>query len=300
MKPKFIGVKEIEPDLSILREWIDWTFFFHTWELKGTYPNILKNETYGSEATRLFNEANHYLDLIIAQNSLKAKGVYAILPANSRGDDVVVYKDETRTEVIETFHFLRQQHSDGEFNLSLSDFIAPESKSIADWIGMFAVTSGIGCDELVLDYEKKLDDYSAIMVKALADRLAEAFAEYLHFLIRKQIWAYASDESLSNQEIIQEKYQGIRPAAGYPACPDHSEKAGIWKILEPDKRFNLILTESYAMHPGASVSGWYFAHPKAHYFGLGKIAEDQVIDYAKRKGWSKNEAEKWLAPALNY
>ena len=240
------------------------------------------------------------LDTVIANQSLQAKGVIGLFPANRQDDDVVIYADESRQEILGVAHHLRQQTDKPKgANYCLSDFVAPVGSGINDYIGAFAVTGGIGEDELAASYEEKGDDYNAIMVKAVADRLAEAFAEYLHEQVRKQYWGYAPDESLSNDDLIREKYQGIRPAPGYAACPEHTEKQLIWDLLNAEEHTGMKLTESYAMWPGASVSGWYFAHPEARYFAVAKIQQDQVEDYAKRKGWDIETAQRWLGPNLN-
>jgi 5-methyltetrahydrofolate--homocysteine methyltransferase len=300
--PEFVGVRSL-PDFSLgsLREFIDWTPFFHTWELKGVYPRIFEHEKYGEQARQIFAEANTLLDRIIAEKLITARGVYGFFPANSVGDDVELYTDESRTTVLETFHFLRQQMAKAkdEPNRCLADFIAPKDSGLADHIAGFAVTSGIGMKELCERFKAENDDYNAIMTEALADRLAEAFAECLHKRVRDE-WGYGKAEALSNAELIQEKYRGIRPAAGYPACPDHTEKGTLWRLLDVEKHTGMLITESYAMWPGSSVSGLYFAHPKSHYFGVGKIDRDQVIDYHHRKGMSVREVERWLGSNLNY
>lgn len=295
--PQFTGRKElINFPLAELRKYIDWTPFFQTWMLAGRYPGILKDAVVGKEAQKLFNEANQMLDEIIANNSLQANAVIAFYPAQRRGDDVLLTEKE---KSIGTFHFLRQQNKKAQNlpNFALSDFISSENGK--DYLGMFAVTAGIGLEKLVAFHKANHDDYSEIMAKALADRLAEAFAECLHERVRKEYWGYAAAESLGNEELIDEKYQGIRPAPGYPACPDHTEKKLLFELLQAE-RVGITLTESYAMYPGASVSGFYFSHPDCRYFGLGKIEKDQVEDYAKRKGVGLEEVERWLAPVLAY
>ena len=300
--PEFTGVRVLDDfPLATLREYIDWTPFFHTWELKGVYPRILEHETYGEQARQIFAEGNALLDTIIQKKLLKARAVYGLFPANAVGDDVELYTDETRSAVLTRFHFLRQQaeKTKGEPNRSLADFVAPKDTRLPDYLGGFAVTSGIGLQELVLDFKAKHDDYSAIMAEALADRLAEAFAEYLHQRVRKE-WGYGKNEDLSQTDLIFEKYRGIRPAAGYPACPDHTEKGTLWKLLDVEKNTGMKLTESYAMWPGSSVSGLYFAHPASQYFGLGKIDKDQALDYHERKGITLGEVERWLGSNLNY
>jgi 5-methyltetrahydrofolate--homocysteine methyltransferase len=300
--PEFTGARVLEDfPLATLREYIDWTPLFHTWELKGIYPAILEHEKYGEQARQIFAEASALLDEIIANKLLTARGVYGLFRANAVGDDVELYADATRTTVLDRFHFLRQQTANekGEPNRSLSDFIAPRESGLADHIGGFAVTTGIGLKELTGKYRAQNDDYNAIMAEAIADRLAEAFAECLHERARRE-WGYGLHEGLSKPELIAEKYRGIRPAAGYPACPDHTEKAALWRLLDVEKSTGILLTESFAMWPGSSVSGLYFAHPRARYFGLGKIDRDQVVDYHVRKGMTVGEVERWLGPNLNY
>jgi 5-methyltetrahydrofolate--homocysteine methyltransferase len=300
-QPSFTGVRVLDDfPLETLREYIDWTPFFHTWELKGVYPRILTDEKYGSQATQIFTEANALLDRIIAERLLRARGVYGIFAANAVGDDVALFDDGRATEKTR-FHFLRQQLDRGasEPCRSLSDFIAPADSGLADHIGAFAVTTGIGLSELCDQFRKQHDDYNAIMAEAIADRLAEAFAECLHKLVRDQ-WGYGLAETFSPAELIQEKYRGIRPAAGYPACPDHTEKGTLWQLLDTEAATGIKLTESYAMWPGSSVSGLYFAHPESRYFTLGKIDRDQVADYSRRKQMSIAEVERWLGPNLNY
>ena len=300
-KPLKTGAQVIEElPLDTLRDYIDWTPFFHTWELKGVYPRILEHEKYGEQAKTLYNDAQKLLDEIIAKKLLKARGIYGLFPANRVGDDVELYTDESRQQVLSRFHFLRQQtEREDEPCRALSDFIAAKESGLPDYLGTFAVTTGIGAKELTDRYKAEHDDYNAIMAEALADRLAEAFAEYLHQQVRQE-WGYGQDENLSPAELIREKYRGIRPAAGYPACPDHTEKRILWDLLDVEKKAGIQLTESCAMWPGASVSGLYFAHPKSRYFSLGKIERDQVEDYAKRKQMTQAEVERWLAPNLNY
>ncbi|MBZ0199279.1 MAG: methionine synthase [Ignavibacteriaceae bacterium] len=289
--------------LEILRESIDWTPFFQTWELKGKYPAIFEDAKYGTEARGLFDDANKMLDKIVNEKSLTANGVVGIFPANSVSyDDIEIYTDESRKGVKQILHTLRSQsQKSGEIpNLALADFIAPKETGVNDYIGAFAVTTGIGIEKLIEQYEKEHDDYSIIMVKSLADRLAEAFAEHLHEKVRKELWGYAADEKLNNEEIIKEKYTGIRPAPGYPAQPDHTEKRTIFELLNVEKNTDITLTESLAMYPAAAVSGLYFANPESRYFNVGKIGKDQVMDYRKRKGYSLEETERWLMPLLNY
>jgi 5-methyltetrahydrofolate--homocysteine methyltransferase len=302
-KPAFIGNKTlVDFPLEELVDYIDWSPFFHTWELRGSYPKILQDEVVGVEATKLFKDAQSMLNDFVTNKKIKASGVFGFYPANSIADDIELYADESRTHVYEQLFTLRQQAEkvDGQNYLALADFVAPKSTELKDYVGMFAVTAGIGLDEVVAAYEANLDDYNSIMAKAIADRLAEAFAEKLHELVRKEYWAYANNEKLTNDDLIKEKYQGIRPAPGYPACPDHTEKKTIFKILNAEKEIGLHLTENFAMYPTAAVSGYYFAHKESNYFGLGKIGKDQVIDYAKRKGLSVEEIERWLTPNLSY
>lgn len=287
-------------DVATLRQYIDWTPFFMTWSLMGKYPAILDHEEVGEEAKRLYKDANDLLDRVEKEGLLKARGMCALFPANSVDDDIEVYTDESRTEILKVLHNLRQQTEKPKgFNYCLSDYIAPKKSGKADWIGGFAVTGGIGERELADDYKAKGDDYNAIMIQAVADRLAEAFAEYLHKEVRKDIWGYSSDEDLSNDDLIREKYQGIRPAPGYPACPEHTEKGTLWELMEVEESIGMSLTSSYAMWPGASVSGMYFSHPDSRYFAIAQIQQDQAESYAERKGWDMLETEKWLGPNLN-
>nr|WP_216599566.1 methionine synthase [Vibrio sp. 03-59-1] len=299
--PKKPGVHIFDDvDIATLKDYIDWTPFFMTWSLMGKYPAILDHEEVGEEAKRLYQDANELLDRVEREGLLKVRGMCALFPANSVDDDIEVYSDESRTEVLDILHNLRQQTAKPKgFNYCLSDYIAPKSSGKADWIGGFAVTGGIGERELADDYKAKGDDYNAIMIQAVADRLAEAFAEYLHEKVRKDIWGYAVDENLSNDELIREKYQGIRPAPGYPACPEHTEKGTLWTLMNVEEAIGMSLTSSYAMWPGASVSGMYFSHPDSRYFAIAQIQQDQVESYADRKGWDKLEAEKWLGPNIN-
>ncbi|HUX93981.1 MAG TPA: methionine synthase [Ignavibacteriaceae bacterium] len=302
-KPMKSGITVLKNfSLETLRNYIDWTPFFLTWELKGKYPSIFENEKYGQESKKLFQDANKLLDEIVSKNLFTAHGVAGIFPANSAGDDIEIYSDETRTGVKTVLHTLRSQadKSDNVPNLALADFVAPKDSGKLDYVGAFAVTTGHGVDELVKKYETDHDDYNAIMVKALADRLAEAFAELLHELVRQNYWGYSHDEKLSQEDLIKESYTGIRPAPGYPAQPDHTEKLVIFDLLEAEKNTLIKLTESLAMYPAASVSGLYFAHREAKYFNVGKIGKDQVLDYHKRKGMSLEEVERWLSPILNY
>ncbi len=302
-RPSFTGLRDIrEATLDEIARHIDWTPFFHAWELAGSYPRILEDETVGEAARALHADAKAMLARIVDEKLLEARAVVGFFPANAVGDDVEIYADETRAAPRATLHFLRQQaeKSGTRPHFCLADYVAPKESGIADWIGGFAVTTGIGLDALVAGFEAKNDDYSAIMAKALADRLAEAFAETLHRRVRRELWGYAPDEALDNAALIREAYRGIRPAPGYPACPDHTEKATLFALIEAEARAGVQLTESFAMLPAASVSGFYFAHPEARYFGVGKIARDQVEDYAARKGMDIPTAERWLAPNLGY
>jgi len=300
--PAFTGVRVLDNfPLAMLRDFIDWTPFFHTWGLKGVYPRILEHEGQGVQARQIFTEANALLDVIIEKNLITARGVYGLFPASAVGDDVELYTDDTREKVLERFHFLRQQSNKegSEPCRSLADFIAPKETALSDHIGAFAVTSGIGLKELCDRFRAEHDDYNAIMAEAIADRLAEAFAECLHKRVRDE-WGYGCAEGLSNADLIQEKYRGIRPAAGYPACPDHTEKGPLWRLLDVQANTGMLITESFAMWPGSSVSGIYFAHPESRYFSLGKIDRDQVADYSERKRMSVAEVERWLGQNLNY
>jgi 5-methyltetrahydrofolate--homocysteine methyltransferase len=298
-KPKFIGKQIVEVELEVLVPYIDWTPFFQTWELHGKYPAILTDEVVGKEATSVFADAQAMLKVILEEKKLKAKGIYGIFPANQVDDDDIELRDENG-KVLEKFLTLRQQSqkTKGAPNIALSDFILPKESGIEDYIGAFCVTTGFGVDEWAAEFEKNLDDYNSIMVKALADRFAEAFAEYLHERVRKDFWGYDKEESLTNEELIKENYKGIRPAPGYPACPDHLEKPTIWKLLNVAEEIGVTLTESMAMWPASSVSGYYFGNPKSRYFGLGKIKEDQVVDYAKRRNVPTDYAAKWLNPNI--
>ena len=301
-QPAFTGVRVLDDfPLPVLREFIDWSPFFHAWGLKGVYPRILEDEKQGAQARQLFAEGNALLDRIIQKKLIVARGIYGFFPANAAGDDIELYTDETRTSVLDRLHFLRQQanREGSEPCRSLSDFIAPKGTNLPDFIGAFAVTSGIGLRELCDSFRAEHDDYNAIMAEALADRLAEAFAECLHKRVREE-WGYGCQENLTNAELIQEEYRGIRPAPGYPASPDHTEKGTIWRLLDVQAKTGIIITESFAMWPGSSVSGIYFAHPKSRYFSVGKIDRDQVADYQKRKRMTLKEVERWLGPNLNY
>nr|WP_307570599.1 methionine synthase [Pantoea anthophila] len=295
------GVSQVAASIDTLRHYIDWTPFFMTWSLAGKYPRILEDEVVGEEAQRLFADAGAMLDRLSEQSLLTPRGVVGIFPANRVGDDIHLYSDERRDDVLCVSHHLRQQTEKTDFaNYCLADFVAPKSTGKADYLGAFAVTGGLEEDALAAAYDLQHDDYNKIMVKALADRLAEAFAEYLHERVRKVIWGFAPNENLSNDELIRERYQGIRPAPGYPACPDHTEKAAIWTLLGVEEQIGMTLTESYAMWPGAAVAGWYFSHPDSRYFAVAQIQRDQVEDYAARKGMSVSEVERWLAPHLGY
>jgi 5-methyltetrahydrofolate--homocysteine methyltransferase len=325
-QPEFIGVRTLSSEPTVaegerrhldatrtislgdLVPFIDWSPFFHTWELRGRYPAILNHPQHGEEARKLFADAQGLLEKIIKQRLLTLRGVYGIFPANRTGDDLEIYTDQTRSKVLARFHFLRQQieKTDGQPNYSLADFVAPKApiqdgpgSEVADHIGAFAVTSGHGVAELVEHFKRDHDDYNAIMAEAIADRLAEAFAEYLHKRVRLE-WGYGETEGLTHEQLIEEEYRGIRPAAGYPACPDHTEKRTLWQLLEVERRTGIKLTESCAMWPGSSVSGLYFAHPASKYFAVGKLGRDQVLDYHRRKGMTVQEVEKWLGPYLNY
>ena len=302
-EPAFLGTRVID-DVTVadLVPYIDWTPFFATWEIVGSYPAILDDPRRGEAARGLFKDAQEMLQRIIAENWLEAKGVIGLWPANAAGDDVLVYSDEGRDAVKATFHTLRQQiDRDGRRkNAALSDFVAPVETGIADYVGGFAVTAGLGEAARSEAFQKSGDDYGKILLQALSDRLAEAFAEYMHARVRREFWGYAADETLSNADFIAEKYAGIRPAPGYPAQPDHTEKRTLFDLLDAEAAAGIKLTESCAMWPASSVSGLYFSHPDSYYFGVGKIEEDQVADYAERKGWTLAEAERWLAPILNY
>jgi len=299
VKPKFVGTKVFDDfPLQELIERIDWTPFFRSWELAGRYPKILKDEVVGEAASKLFDDAQNMLKKIVDEKWLTAKAVIGFFPANSVEDDVEIYAEQDRKMMIHKLHFLRQQKQtrEGKVNYALSDFIAPKETEVADYIGAFATTAGIGIDQHIERFESQGDDYSSILLKALADRLAEALAERMHEKVRTEYWGYVQSEEFSNEEIISEKYQGIRPAPGYPACPDHTEKATLWKMLKPDQTIGLNITENFAMFPTAAVSGWYFSHPESRYFGVGKINREQLEHYGQRKGWNVEFAEKWLAP----
>jgi len=306
--PEFLGIRAVSSvrptdhfGLGTLIEYIDWSPFFHAWELRGRYPAIFDDPIVGQQARELFADAQGLLRQIVAENLLMACGVYGFWPANSAGDDVEIYRDESRHEVAAIFHFLRQQMQKpaGQVNYCLADFVAPKESGRRDYLGGFAVTAGIGADALAQRFQAEHDDYSAIMTKALADRLAEAFAEYLHRQARIA-WGFGKEERLTSEELIRERYRGIRPAPGYPASPDHIEKRTLFDLLAAEKNAGITLTESFAMQPGASVSGLYFSHPASRYFAVGKIERDQALDYSRRKGKSLGEIEQWLSPNLAY
>jgi 5-methyltetrahydrofolate--homocysteine methyltransferase len=301
VKPAQPGVQVFEDyDLAEIAEYIDWQPFFIAWELHGKFPQILEDEVVGKEATRLFNDAKQMLQRIIDEKWLRARAAIGLFPANATGDDTVTVTALDGAQV--PLEFLRQQvkKAPGQPNISLADFIAPASTGKQDYIGGFAVTAGEGIEKWLEHFKKEHDDYSSITLKALADRLAEAFTELLHARVRKEFWGYATDEHLTNDQLIKEEYLGIRPAPGYPACPEHTEKYKLFDLLNATEATGITLTESLAMYPAASVSGWYFANPQSKYFGLGKIEKDQVEDYAVRKGWPLEEAERWLRQNLEY
>jgi 5-methyltetrahydrofolate--homocysteine methyltransferase len=302
-EPETLGIQIIaDQPLKELLPYIDWSPFFHTWELNGRYPAIFEHPTIGARAKELFADAQQLLARIVDEKLLSAKGVYGLFAGCSAGDDIELYADASSHEpVLATIHTLRQQGEkpQGQANLALADYVAPKSSGRTDHVGAFAVTAGLRLDELCRRFDRDHDDYNSIMAKALADRLAEAFAEYLHKRVREQ-WRYGRQERLSNDDLIREKYRGIRPAPGYPACPDHTEKRILFDLLEVERHTGMTLTESFAMLPAAAVSGWYFAHPQAKYFAVGKIGRDQVEDYARRKGMDMTAMERWLSPNLNY
>jgi 5-methyltetrahydrofolate--homocysteine methyltransferase len=289
-------------DLAELRRYIDWQPFFNAWEMKGSFPEILDDAQSGDTARKLYADAQAMLDRIVEEGWLTAKGVVGLFPANAVGDDVEVYLDEARGEPRAVLHHLRQQgaHRPGVPNRCLADYVAPKDSGIRDYLGMFAVTAGLGTGEKIAEFKAQVDDYSGILLESLADRLAEAFAERLHERVRRELWGYAPDEHLDNTQLLKEQYAGIRPAAGYPASPDHTEKQVLWDLLDVEAATGMTLTESMAMWPGASVSGLYFSHPESQYFVVGRLAPDQVADYAERKGWTLAEAERWLSPNLGY
>ena len=300
--PSFTGVKVYEEiDLKLLKDYIDWSPFFHAWELRGRYPQILEDEIVGKQARELFEDAKKLLNDIIENKRFNPRAVVGFFPANSVGDDIILYKDDEREETLSTFYSLRQQtiKQEGNANYALADFIAPVSSNRKDYLGAFAVTSGHGVEVFARSFEEKNDDYNSIMTKALGDRLAEALAEYMHKLMREE-WGYGRTENLDNEALIKEQYRGIRPAPGYPACPDHTEKRTLFNLLSVEKNTGITLTENFAMMPASSVSGLYFSHPESRYFALGKIGKDQVEDYAKRKNMELKEMERWLSPNLDY
>ncbi len=302
-QPGFLGTRAFENyPLDELVDYIDWTPFFHAWELRGAYPRILDDDVVGEAARNLFNDGQAMLARMVVEKMILARGVVGFYPANAVGDDIEIYTNESRVEVRAVIHTLRQQgaKSGTRPHLALADFIAPRETGVADHIGGFVVSAGFGVEQAARAFEKAGDDYSAIMVKALADRLAEAFAERMHQLVRTDLWGYARPEALNNDALISEDYQGIRPAPGYPACPDHTEKATLFSLLDAPDNTGIALTQNFAMDPAASVSGFYFWHPQARYFGLGKIGRDQLEDYAERKGQSIADSERWLAPNLGY
>jgi len=302
-KPEFLGIKVFKNyPIHEIREYISWVFFFVVWQLKGKFPDILKDPKMGKEAQKLFDDANKMLDRIEKEELLQSNGVLGFFPANAVGDDIEVYNNEKRGETIAVFRNLRNQvqKENSAPNLCLSDFIAPRETGRIDYLGAFAVTAGLGMENILEEFKKEHDDYSSIMIKALADRLAEAFTELLHLKVRKEYWGYASDEMLNLNDLLLEKYQGIRPAHGYPACPDHSEKETLFRLLNATNTTGMKLTESFSMVPAASVSGLIFAHPQSKYFFVGKISKDQVKDYAKRKQIDPVIVEKWLVTELNY
>jgi 5-methyltetrahydrofolate--homocysteine methyltransferase len=302
-RPRHLGLASLRNyPLEKLVEFMDWGPFFQAWDLAGKYPDILQDPVVGEAARNVQKEGREMLDRIVRGRWLTASGVYGLWPANSVGDDIEIYADDKRDRVLMTWHNLRQQNEKpaGNPNQCLADFVAPRDSGVADYLGAFAVTAGLGIEEKLREFAAKNDDYAAIMLKALADRLAEAFAEHLHWRVRTEFWGYAPEERLPNEDLVAEKYRGIRPAPGYPACPDHTEKADLFRLLEADRNAGITLTESFAMMPTAAVSGFYFSHPRSRYFAVGKIERDQVADYAHRKGMDVAQAERWLAPILNY
>ncbi|HLP69113.1 MAG TPA: vitamin B12 dependent-methionine synthase activation domain-containing protein, partial [Rhizobium sp.] len=302
-KPSFLGTKIFDHyDVAELLDYIDWTPFFQTWELKGRYPAILEDESQGEAARQLFADARAMLDKIVTEGWFRPRAVIGFWPANAVGDDICLFTDESRSEALATLHTLRQQVSkrEGRPNVALSDFVAPAASGVQDYVGGFVVTAGFEEIAIAERFERANDDYSSILVKALADRLAEAFAERMHERVRREFWGYAADEALTNEDLIGEAYAGIRPAPGYPAQPDHTEKRTLFELLDAEAATGVELTESYAMWPGSSVSGLYIAHPESYYFGVAKVERDQVEDYAARKGMAISEIERWLGPVLNY
>jgi 5-methyltetrahydrofolate--homocysteine methyltransferase len=301
--PKMTGTRVLENiPLDELVRYIDWMPFFNAWEFAGKFPDVLTDPIIGEAASNLYADARRMLKQMIAERWVQANAVIGFFPANSTDEDVEVYTDDTRASVAFHLHHLRQQKSkpDGQPHYALADFVAPRDSGVPDWIGAFAVTAGIGLDEKVREFEARHDDYGSIMLKALADRLAEALAERMHERVRREFWGYAPEERFANDQLVREAYRGIRPAPGYPACPDHTEKATLWKLLDVERNVGIRLTENFAMYPTAAVSGWYFSHPEAKYFQVGRIDPDQVADYARRKELSLTEAERWLAPLIGY
>jgi 5-methyltetrahydrofolate--homocysteine methyltransferase len=301
--PRMLGTRTFKDyPLTELARYLDWTPYFQAWDLRGHYPDILLDPTYGTQATQLYTEAREMLRRMEREHWARANGIIGLFPANSVDEDVEVYADEKRDRVIARLHFLRQQKDlpSGKRHGALADFIAPRSSGVRDYIGAFAVTAGLGAEEPIRRFEAANDDYSSIVLKVLTDRLAEAFAERLHERVRREFWGYAPEERLTNAALIREAYRGIRPAPGYPACPDHTEKAALWKLLDVTEHTDIMLTDSYAMHPGASVSGWYFSHPESRYLIVGRVDRDQVEDYAARKGLGVPEVERWLGMNLGY
>jgi 5-methyltetrahydrofolate--homocysteine methyltransferase len=288
--------------LEEIRRYIDWQPFFNAWEIKGHFPDVLDHPTAGEAARRLWEDAQRMLDELIEDRWLHANGVVGLFPANSLGDDIEVYTSEARSEVAATLHHLRQQgaHRSGIPNRCLADYVAPRESGLRDYVGAFAVTAGLGSQEKIAEFKERLDDYSAILLESLADRLAEALAERMHERVRRDLWGYAPDERLDEEGLLKERYAGIRPAPGYPASPEHTEKRTLWELLDVERHVGIELTDSMAMWPGASVSGWYFSHPESQYFVVGRVGRDQVEDYARRKGWTLAQAERWLSPNLGY
>jgi 5-methyltetrahydrofolate--homocysteine methyltransferase len=303
LAPRVPGVQRFaDYPLAQLLGYIDWMPFFNAWEFGGKFPDILSDAVVGEAASNLYADARRMLKTLIAERWLRVAAVLGLFPAHAVGDDVAIYASEARREPLTTLNFLRQQKGkpQGQPHECLADYVAPAASGVRDYFGAFAVTAGIGIEEQLARFERGHDDYSAIMLKALADRLAEAAAEHFHERVRRELWGYAADESLTNEQLVREEYRGIRPAPGYPACPDHTEKAKLWHLLDAERNAGIRLTDSYAMYPTAAVSGWYIAHPQSRYFALGKIDRDQVADYARRKGWTLEEAQRWLAPNLGY
>jgi 5-methyltetrahydrofolate--homocysteine methyltransferase len=301
--PRVPGVQHFDDyPLSELLGYIDWMPFFNAWEFAGKFPDILTDAVVGEAASNLYADARRMLKTLIAERWLRVRAVLGIFPANAVGDDVELYADEARGRVLATLNFLRQQKGkpDGQPHECLADYVAPKLSGVPDYFGAFAVTAGFGIEEHLEHFKRSHDDYSAIMLKALADRLAEAAAEHFHERVRRELWGYAAAETLTNEQLVREEYRGIRPAPGYPACPEHTEKRKLWELLDVERNAGIRLTESYAMYPTAAVSGWYLAHPEARYFAVGKIDREQVEDYARRKGMSVEEAQRWLAPNLGY